>query len=154
MNWRERINKNLRAYVEEIISQSFYHKESYNFAQDKGKAQIWVALGILSKQIHELDSKLNYIERALQEIGLKDKNRDIEKIKQDKKEVEDIFRSILSGKKILKKEDYTSSSKLIMPSFQQTPKNIQKKITSKKKNKIKSKSFINLNKRNKKYIVT
>ncbi len=151
MNWRERINKNLRAYVEEIISQSFYHKESYNFANDKGKAQIWIALGILSKQIHELDSKLNYIERALQEIGLKDKNRDIEKIKQDKKEVEDIFRSILSGKKIVKKEEkYDSSNKLIMPPFQQIPKNIQKKIISNKKTKIKSKKLINLNKRNKK----
>jgi hypothetical protein len=151
MNWRERINKNLRAYVEEIISQSFYHKESYNFANDRGKAQIWVALGILSKQIHELDSKLNYIERALQEIGLKDKNRDIEKIKQDKKEVEDIFRSILSGKKIVKKEEkYDSSSKLIMPQFQQIPKNIQKKIISNKKTKIKSKKLISLNKRNKK----
>lgn len=123
MNWREKIDKNLRAYVEEIIAQSFYHKSSYNKASDKGKAQIWIALGILSKQIYELDMKLNYIERALQEIGLKDKDRDIEKIKQDKKEVENLFRSIISGKQIKPKTEQSSNNPI---NFNNKSRNLNK----------------------------
>ncbi|MBS3073718.1 hypothetical protein J4465_02905 [Candidatus Pacearchaeota archaeon] len=99
MKWRNKIDPSLRPYVERMIAESYLFKESYDYAEDKSKAQMWIAIGLMSKQLHDMDMKLNYIERAVQEIGRKDMTKtDFDQIKKDKQEVERIFKDILGGK--------------------------------------------------------
>lgn len=99
MKWRNKIDPSLRPYVERIIAESYVFKESYEKADDKSKGQMWIALGIISKQLHDMEMKLNYLERAVQEIGRKDMTKtDLDQIKKDKQEVERIFKDILGGK--------------------------------------------------------
>ena len=98
MEWRKHIQRELRPYVERIIAESFMHKGAYSKAEDKGKAQIWLAMGLLQKQIQELNLKLDYIEKALQGVGRKDQKTSIDQVKKEKEEVERIFRDIIGGK--------------------------------------------------------
>lgn len=98
MDWRKNIKRELRPYVERLIAESFMHKESYSKAEDKGKAQLWLALGILQKQIQELNLKLDYIEKALQGIGRKDQKINVDQVRKEKEDVERIFREIIGRK--------------------------------------------------------
>lgn len=99
MKWRNKIDPSLRPHVERMIAESYLFKESYASAEDKSRAQMWIAFGLLSKQLHEMDMKLNYIERAVQEIGRKDMTKiDVDQMKKDKQEVERIFKDILGGR--------------------------------------------------------
>lgn len=98
MEWRKHIQRELRPYVERIIAESFMHKDAYGKAEDKGKAQMWLAMGLLQRQIQELNLKLDYIEKALQGVGRKDQKTNIDQVKKEKEEVERIFREIIGGK--------------------------------------------------------
>ncbi len=72
MNWREKIDKILRSYVENQIKEASKERKAYLSASDPKNAQLWIAIGNLSKQIFELNLRLNYLERALRDIGRKD----------------------------------------------------------------------------------
>lgn len=98
MDWRKNIRRELRPYVERLIAESFMHKEAYGKAEDKGKAQLWLALGILQKQVQDLNLKIDYIEKALQGVGRKDQKTNMDQVRREKEEVERIFRDIIGGK--------------------------------------------------------
>ena len=67
MVWRENIDNSIRPYLEKLINQTFTFKEQYEKSSDKSKSQLWIALAIISKQIHELDLKLRYFEKILKD---------------------------------------------------------------------------------------
>ncbi len=95
MTWRENLDKNLRPYVERLIKESFEYKKVFDSAKDKGKAQLWIALAILSKQIYDIKLELKYIERTLQDISKL-------KRKKEEKEVEKFIKELAGIKKTKK----------------------------------------------------
>jgi len=99
--WREKLNKELRYYLEKAIRESYSHKYAIDEAEDKGRAQLWIALAILFKKIADLELKATYLEKALQQFFPK-KFSEKEK-KAEEQEVEKILKDLLSGKKTEKK---------------------------------------------------
>ena len=90
-NWRDKVSKDIFEHLEVQINESTKYKEAYETAFDKGKAQLWVAIATLSKQIFDLNLKMNYLEGLLREFDkkVKDVQKDVEegikKIKIEKK---------------------------------------------------------------------
>ncbi|UZE93777.1 MAG: hypothetical protein IB618_03350 [Candidatus Pacearchaeota archaeon] len=113
MTWRKYVDKSLKPYIERLILESMNHKESYDTSKDKGKAQMWIALAVLSRQLHDLKLKIDYIERTLQNIGSpKLKQKNAARRKKEEKEVEKFIKELASGK-IIKKRTKKISKKVI-----------------------------------------
>ena len=104
-NWRINLNPGLRYYLEKLILESYSHKQSIDSAEDKSKAQVWVALGIVYKRLSEIESKINYLEESLK-VMFKGENKkiSIENRKKAEAEVEKIIRDLASGNRIEAKE--------------------------------------------------
>lgn len=102
MSWRKNLNKGIRPYVEQLVRESFLYKYEYRTASDEGKAQLWVALALISKQLDQIESKLKLFEGVLKEISPKKtaKLEESEKAKEMQAEVESIFKNIIQGKPI------------------------------------------------------
>lgn len=66
--WRKKVDKSLKPYLERFIAESYKHVKNFEL-DDSGKAQLWVALSILAKQVYDLQLKLNYMEKALKDIS-------------------------------------------------------------------------------------
>ncbi len=67
--WRKKVDKSLKPYLEKFIAETHLHKTSFNSAADPAKAQLWIAISLLSKQLFSLEMKLNYLEKALKDIS-------------------------------------------------------------------------------------
>jgi len=67
--WRKKVNKDIKPYLEKFIAETYRYKHNFTVADDPAKAQLWIAISLLAKQIHELEIKLNYLEGALRSIG-------------------------------------------------------------------------------------
>ena len=67
-NWREKVDSNLRKYLERVIYETSKHKDSYKLASKPDNAQLWVAVANLSRQIVSLNSKLSYLENIVIEV--------------------------------------------------------------------------------------
>jgi len=102
MSWRKNLNKGIRPYVERLVRDSFLYKYEYRTADDGGKAQLWVALALISKQLDQIESKLKLFEGVLKDISPKKsaKLEESEKAREMKAEVESIFKNIIQGKPI------------------------------------------------------
>lgn len=68
-NWRKHVNSGLKSHLEAQIRESTRHKKAYTRSKQPANAQLWVAIANLSKQILDLNLKMNYLERALRDIG-------------------------------------------------------------------------------------
>ena len=68
MSWRTNVDPSLRLYLENQIKEAAIHRNCYLRAENPTTAQIWVAVANLSKQMHNINLKLNYLERALMDI--------------------------------------------------------------------------------------
>jgi len=102
MSWRADLDKGLRPYLEQIIRESFLYKNIYSQADDPGKAQLWVAMAILSKKLCEIESKLKLHEAVLKDISPRkaSKLKEMEASKKAKEEVERIFKQIAQARPI------------------------------------------------------
>lgn len=72
--WRRHVDPLLREHLLTQINETSRQRRAIVRAKNKSNAQLWVAVANLSKQIFDLNLKLNYLERALQDIG-KEKKR-------------------------------------------------------------------------------
>jgi len=76
--WRENVDPAIRNYLEALINSTKSNRGAIELSENKGNAQIWVALSILYKQTFNLDQRIKYIEKLLKDIlqeinSLKDK---------------------------------------------------------------------------------
>jgi len=67
MDWKKNIDPLLKTHLEKQIAESLRHRSVYNLAKNPANAQLWVAITNLSKELFDINLKLNYLERALQE---------------------------------------------------------------------------------------
>ncbi len=70
MRWRKKVDKTIQGHLELQIKESSKHKKAYRESYNPPNAQIWIAIANLSKQIHQLNSKINYLEKELYDAQL------------------------------------------------------------------------------------
>jgi len=75
--WRERIDPFLRTHLESQLRETMKYREDYKHSKDPSKAQLWIAIANLSRQLFNVSVKLNYMERMLQEKYVQDSNKRI-----------------------------------------------------------------------------
>lgn len=82
-NWRARIDPFLRTHLEVQVRESIRHRKAYKDSKDPGKAQLWVAIANMSRQLFNVSVKLNYLERLFQE-ELSNNKSNVKKVKKKK----------------------------------------------------------------------
>ncbi len=93
-NWRVRLEEPVKKHLELQVRETFKHKRSYKSSKNPSNAQIWVGIANLSRQIFELNLRMNVLERSIKDI--------YEKV--DKKTVEKIVKKRTVKKKTTKKK--------------------------------------------------
>lgn len=68
MDWKDQIDPLLKVHLEKEIMESIKNKGAYRSSENPGIAQLWVAIGNLSKKIFDLDLKFDYLDKTLKEI--------------------------------------------------------------------------------------
>ena len=110
--WRKKIDKSLRPYLEKFITETCFHDKAFKLAEDPSKAQLWVAVALLSKQLYNLEMKANYLERALKDISqtkegekflqeIEEKVKGKEKESKEPKKVEKEMKALGTGASLL-----------------------------------------------------
>ncbi len=99
MVWRDYLDERIKPHLERLIIESINYNNIYSLAKDKGKAQLWIALAILHKQLHNANLKIDYLEKALQDVaGPKLKKKELAKRKKEEKEVEKFIKELAGGR--------------------------------------------------------
>ena len=88
--WFDEIDPALKDHLDYQIKETHKHKHVLNKSKEPSKVQLWLAIANLTKQIHELTLKLNYLERALQQV-------DPKKIKKTSKEEQEQIKKIMKN---------------------------------------------------------
>lgn len=70
-NWRKRVDPIIKDHLETQIKEASKHKNAYRMSSNPSNAQLWCAVANLSRQIFDVNLKLNYMERVLREISSK-----------------------------------------------------------------------------------
>ncbi|MFH1209378.1 MAG: hypothetical protein V1663_01155 [archaeon] len=70
-SWRNNVDPLIKDHLEIQIKEASKHKKSYEQAKNKGNAQLWIALANISKQTFNIELKIKYMERLLQDIVTK-----------------------------------------------------------------------------------
>ncbi len=118
-NWRDKVSKDISDHLEAQINESTKYKEAYESASNKGQAQLWTAIATLSKQIFDLNLKINYLEGVLREFDkkIKESGEEIEKSLKESKE--DVKKSLADAEKEM--EDFVKK----MPKIEEEVKEIK-----------------------------
>jgi len=69
MEWMDDVDETLRPYLKALIKDTYFNKQAFLQAKNKGDAQLWVALATLYKEIITLNNKIKFLEKALREIN-------------------------------------------------------------------------------------
>jgi hypothetical protein len=56
-HWRKNLDKELNKSISTVIKETKKYSKQIESAKDPGKAQIWVALGLLQQKIEEITPK-------------------------------------------------------------------------------------------------
>ena len=70
MDWRKELDKELGQYVDDMIKKTTFFP-AYRKSDKPANAQLWVALGILTKKVYEQELKIQLLEGVLKEISPK-----------------------------------------------------------------------------------
>ena len=96
MTWRDKIDSTIKTHVEALIKETAKEKEALIESSDPKISQLWLAIGILSKQNFDLRLRTKYLESALKEM-LKSPKTGKKSTKTSKKEqdkVNEILKSL------------------------------------------------------------
>lgn len=101
MEWRKELDKELKQYIDELVKKTTFFPE-YRKADKPANAQLWIALGILTKKIYEQELKIQLLEGVLKEISPKkvEKQQSKEARERALSEVEKIMREIAQRKPV------------------------------------------------------
>jgi hypothetical protein len=68
MAWRENVDPVIKNYLEALVKSTLTNKEIYEFSKNKANSQLWIALSLIYKQTFNLDQRIKYIEKLLQDL--------------------------------------------------------------------------------------
>ena len=97
-NWRDRIDPFLRTHLESQLRETMKYRDDYKHSKDPSKAQLWIAIANLSRQLFNVSVKLNYMERFIQEKLTADSNRIV-----PKEPVKKLFKKIVRKNRKVRK---------------------------------------------------
>jgi hypothetical protein len=98
--WRKKVDKSLKPFLEKYIEETHRYRTNFEKADDKGRAQVWIAIALLSRQLYNLEIKMNYLERAL---------KDVSSSKEGEKFIKEVEKKVKKpGKKELKNQETMS----------------------------------------------
>lgn len=80
-DWREGINPIVKSHLETQIKETAAHKAAYSKAKEPTKAQLWIAIANLSRQIFDLHMRIKVLEKGIQEMAPKKKGKEIDPAK-------------------------------------------------------------------------
>ncbi len=92
-DWREEINPIIKGHLEAQIKETAAHKKAYMKAQEPTKAQLWVAVANLSKQIFDMHLRIKLLEGAIKEQISPEKNKK-EKAVDPAKALKDVLKKL------------------------------------------------------------
>lgn len=81
MNWRDYVDLDVKDHLEMQIAESSKQKHAYKKAKNSSNAQLWCAIANLSKQIFNLNLKITYLEKRLQEVSEKKPTKKAKRLK-------------------------------------------------------------------------
>ena len=93
-NWRAKVDPSIRGYLEMQVKDVSRHKDAYRLSDNPGNAQLWIAMANLSKQIFDINLKLNYLERALRDIGGRKQESSLGKTSEKDKKTKKLVKSL------------------------------------------------------------
>ena len=67
MSWRKSVPSSIKNHLEFQIKESSKYKPIYSKSKNPSNAQLWIAVSNLSRQIFDLNLKLNYLEGVFRE---------------------------------------------------------------------------------------
>ena len=73
MDWKDNLDPVFRDFVKSLIEETKKYKDIYMKADDPGRVQIWIALGIIYRKLLSLESKISEIESILNNKEIKEK---------------------------------------------------------------------------------
>jgi hypothetical protein len=92
MNWRNQIDPVIKDHVERRIAQAAENREALLQSGNPREAQLWCALGNLSKELTENKIKLKYIEKILADTLMEKKKKS--RSKKAQKEIDDLVKTL------------------------------------------------------------
>jgi uncharacterized protein (DUF2225 family) len=92
MNWRNQIDPTIKDHVEARVRQSAENREAILEASNPREAQLWIALGHLSKELTDANMKLRYMEKVLADT-LKAKKKKT-RSKKEQKKIDDLVKTL------------------------------------------------------------
>lgn len=75
MDWRDEINPIIKSHLETQIKETAAHKDAYSKAKEPTKAQLWIAIANLSKQIFDLHLRIKVLEKAMVDLAPQKKKK-------------------------------------------------------------------------------
>lgn len=107
-NWRDLVDPLIKDHLEVQIKEASRHKKAYDQAANKGDAQLWIAIANISKQTFNIELKIKYLERLLQDLVAKinalEAKAEIKEVKEEKPKEKIIKKPVKKAeKKSLKK---------------------------------------------------
>ncbi|MBI2107207.1 hypothetical protein HYT57_04425 [Candidatus Woesearchaeota archaeon] len=103
-DWRNKVDPALRDYLEAQVRETNLHKNAYNSAKNQANAQLWIAIAVLSKQLFNMNMKLNVLEDALKEINNKVMSaKEMPVYREEKVETPVAVKEVKTEKKTVKK---------------------------------------------------
>ena len=92
MNWRNEIETVIKDHVEGRISQASTNREALLLSKNPREAQLWCALGNVSKELAETNIRLKYMEKVLADTLLEKKKKS--RSKKQQKEIDDVMKTL------------------------------------------------------------
>lgn len=67
MTWRKTVPSPLKNHLELQVKEASRYKDIYTKSKNPSNAQLWIAIGNLSRQIFDLNLKVKFLEGVLRE---------------------------------------------------------------------------------------
>ena len=92
MNWRNEIDPVIKDHVEGRITQASANREALILSKNPREAQLWCALGNVSKELAETTIRLKYMEKILADTLMEKKKKS--RSKKAQKEIDDLIKTL------------------------------------------------------------
>lgn len=65
--WKKKLHASLKPHLERKLNETLKHFPAYKDSNNPSLSQLWVGIASLSREIFDLNLRLNYLEQALKQ---------------------------------------------------------------------------------------